>query len=182
MKNLNLICHPKDLNSSISSLETSVVRLDSNRLQFSYSLTGEISALKVPPRQTSAMQEGLWQHTCFEAFIAEPNALGYLEFNFSPSSLWTIYRFNDYRQRADYAGNITPKIHVEITETLLQLVAEIQLPKHLVDINLQIGLTAVIENQDAQLTYWALRHPSETPDFHLRAGFALLLPSTNTTN
>jgi len=182
MKNLKLICHPKDLNPSVSSIETSVVRLDADRLQFSYSLTGELSALKVPILQTSAMMEGLWQHTCFEAFIAVHNELGYLEFNFSPSSLWTIYRFDDYRQRVNYAGGITPKIHVEMTEAELQLIAEIQLPKHLVNNNLQIGLNAVIENKQAQLTYWALRHPAEKPDFHLKAGFALLLPSTNTTN
>lgn len=182
MKNLNLICHPDDLNASVSSLQASVVRLDSDRLQFAYRLTGEMSALKVPTLQTSAMVEGLWQHTCFEAFIAEPNELEYLEFNFSPSSQWTIYRFNDYRQRVDYIGSITPKIHVEITETQLHLVAEIELPKNLVNNNLQIGLTAVIENKHAQLTYWALQHPAPKPDFHLKAGFALLLPSTNTTN
>jgi hypothetical protein len=182
MKNLNLICHSEHLNTSISSIQASVLRLDSDLLQIIYTLAGDISELKVPTLQTSAMQEGLWQHTCFEAFIAEPNELEYLEFNFSPSSLWTIYRFNDYRQRVDYTGSITPKIHVEVTETQLQLVAAIQLPKNLANINLQIGLTAVIENKHAQLTYWALQHPAPKPDFHLKAGFALLLPSTNTIN
>ena len=40
----------------------------------------------------------LWQHTCFEAFVAPAGAPGYHEFNFSPSLDWAIYRFSAYRE------------------------------------------------------------------------------------
>jgi len=40
--------------------------------------------------------------------------------------------------------------------------------------SLRIGLSAVIEASDG-LSYWALRHPVDKPDFHDADGFALLL-------
>jgi hypothetical protein len=38
-----------------------------------------------------------------------------------------------------------------------------------------LGLAAVIEEQDGALSYWALRHPAGTPDFHHPEAFALAL-------
>jgi hypothetical protein len=40
---------------------------------------------------------------------------------------------------------------------------------------LAIGLSAVIEEQDGRLSYWALRHPPGKPDFHYPEAFALEL-------
>src|SRR3979490_1310679 len=40
---------------------------------------------------------GLWQHTCFEAFLAAPGVAGYYEFNFTPTLDWAAYQFTDYR-------------------------------------------------------------------------------------
>ncbi|NMF90687.1 hypothetical protein GPA26_19635, partial [Aromatoleum petrolei] len=40
---------------------------------------------------------------------------------------------------------------------------------------LELGLTAVVETLDGTLSYWALRHPSARPDFHLRDAFTLPL-------
>ena len=37
-----------------------------------------------------------------------------------------------------------------------------------------IGLTAVIETADGQLSYWALQHPAARPDFHHRGGWQAL--------
>ena len=37
----------------------------------------------------------------------------------------------------------------------------------------RLGLTAVIEEAGGRLSYWALRHPAERPDFHDAGGFAL---------
>ena len=40
---------------------------------------------------------------------------------------------------------------------------------------LQIGLSAVVEDTHGALSYWALAHPSARPDFHLSATFVLNL-------
>ena len=36
---------------------------------------------------------------------------------------------------------------------------------------LHLALAAVIEAEDGQLSYWALKHPRGKPDFHRAAGF-----------
>ena len=35
-------------------------------------------------RQGNSPVDGLWRHTCFEAFVGIPGAEPYYEFNFSP--------------------------------------------------------------------------------------------------
>jgi hypothetical protein len=40
---------------------------------------------------------------------------------------------------------------------------------------LRLALSAVIEETDGHLSYWALAHPAERPDFHHRDGFVLAL-------
>ncbi len=46
--------------------------------------------------------------------------------------------------------------------------------------SLHIGLSAVIEAADGTLSYWALTHPGERPDFHQRAAFTLRLAPHDT--
>ena len=44
--------------------------------------------------------------------------------------------------------------------------------------SLRLGLSAVLEDADGVLSYWALRHPPGKPDFHHTDAFAtqLVLP------
>ena len=67
-------------------------------LRFSYRLTGDVSQLAIPHRWRSQRAERLWEHTCFEAFIAPGAAARYFELNFSPSTQWAAYAFDGYRQ------------------------------------------------------------------------------------
>ena len=46
----------------------------------------------------SGSADGLWKHTCFEAFIRPGESSGYYEFNFRPTRQWAVYRFDSYRQ------------------------------------------------------------------------------------
>jgi hypothetical protein len=39
----------------------------------------------------------------------------------------------------------------------------------------RIGVTAVIESPAGDLSYWALKHPAEKPDFHDPNGFSITL-------
>jgi len=43
------------------------------------------------------------------------------------------------------------------------------------DAKLSIAVSAVVEDQDGLLSYWALRHPPGKPDFHHADAFALVL-------
>jgi hypothetical protein len=124
----------------------------------------------------------LWRHTCFEVFIAIDGNREYHEFNFAPSGEWTVYAFSDYRDGAPLADEtMRPHIAVRSTDSWLELDALVRLDR-LSAIHpravLRVGLSAVIEANDG-LSYWALRHPRDKPDFHNADGFALMLPPRN---
>ena len=55
------------------------------------------SALLVPAPAPPVRTDGLWRHTCFEAFIAPAGSSEYWEYNFSPSGAWAAYHFTAYR-------------------------------------------------------------------------------------
>jgi hypothetical protein len=40
---------------------------------------------------------------------------------------------------------------------------------------LRLGLAAVIEDETSRLSYWALSHPAEKPDFHHADSFTVCL-------
>jgi hypothetical protein len=73
---------------------------------------------------------------------------------------------------------LPPQVTTSITEDRIALEAVVQretllgLPGAA---TLRLGLAAVIERADDGLSYWALAHPSERPDFHDPAGFVLTI-------
>lgn len=139
----------------------------------SYRLEGDLATLAIPAPAPSAAADGLWRHTCFEAFVQDGNGPAYREFNFSPSGQWALYRFASERQRAadDAAPEIGPAIHTERAADGLTLQAWLPLAL-LPSRPTAIGLTAVIEGRDGALSHWALHHPrADRPDFHHRDGW-----------
>lgn len=141
--------------------------------------------LMLPEPTVPTESDNLWQHTCCEAFVSVPDTDDYLEFNFSPSGCWAMYRFNGYRVRDEaFRCSAAPKIELKLHEQSFELTATVsstvfrsQWPQHTV---WQIGLTAVIETNDGHKSYWALRHDGDQPDFHLRTQFLLPLHNQKT--
>lgn len=152
------------------SLEVSH-RLVGRKLCLRYKLMAPIDILKLPPPSRCNRQDGLWCHTCFEAFLAHPD--GYLEVNASPSSQWAVYAFSGYRAGMRDQASTTPAVRLTRTPASLTLDANFEIPEGLV-IG-KIGLAAVIEERDGRRSYWALRHPPGAPDFHHPDCFALEL-------
>jgi hypothetical protein len=156
-------------------------------LHLRYELKGELSVLRLPRPALEGAADGLWQHTCFEAFAMPSGAHAYQEFNFSPSGQWASYRFSAERVR-DFAGEVAqqlgpqtrrPQLRVERRADHLVLHARLAgeaLPTEPPDGVLRLNLSAVLEDQAGQLSYWALHHPSARPDFHHPEGFVHLLP------
>jgi len=145
----------------------------------SYRVHGEIPRIRVPAPSPPRINIRLWQHTCFEAFIAVQGRSAYHEFNFAPSGEWAVYAFSAYRDGGPLADEtLRPDINVRSTDTLLELDAAIALdaisamhPRAA----LRIGLSAIVEADD-RLSYWGLSHPAAKPDFHNPDGFVLLIP------
>lgn len=145
-----------------------------------YRLRGAADEILLPGPARPAFAEDLWQHTCFEAFVATAVATSpYREFNFSPSGEWAAFDFMAYRQRDHgYRAEAVPGLVLTRDDERLELVAELPaalLPPPGEARRLHIGLAAVIEATRGGLCYLALHHPANRPDFHHRGGFVLEL-------
>src|SRR6266481_8480100 len=95
-----LTAHPSTPNDAVRSLEVQVLAEEPGILVFQFSLDADMSRVRTPdpPSGGGGRADALWEHTCFEAFVAVGDAPGYHEFNFSPSLDWAIYRFSAYRE------------------------------------------------------------------------------------
>jgi hypothetical protein len=178
----SLFRHPINLAPMVLSLNAGVTYTEEGGLVFSYHLRGDMVRLLIPAPQTKNHSDALWEHTCFEAFVAVAGSTAYEEFNFSPSGQWAAYTFSDYRQaNKNRVLSKAPQISTHLSAGRLDLVAIITqeaLPPNIATTTLQIGLSAVIESTDTvdgNRSYWALRHPTPRPDFHHRNGFVLEL-------
>ena len=138
-----------------------------------YRLAAPRRALIIPPRAAPARVDGLWRHTCCEAFIGARRETGYREFNFSPSGQWALYAFSKYRaplappQVAEPAE--APSCHCERRRHQWLLRARVPaelLPAVAAGRDWELGLMAVVADAAGRLSYWALRHPAPAPDFH----------------
>jgi hypothetical protein len=170
--------HPLKHNEAMRAIQVLVRRSTAAELQMTFRLDGDLRRIQIPRPGTPRIATDLWRHTCFEAFIAIEGQTAYFEFNFAPSGEWAVCEFTAYRDGGPIANeNLRPLIAVRSTETQLELDSIVRLdnlsaihPKA----TLHVGLCAVIEAGDG-LSYWALRHPIDQPDFHNADGFALLL-------
>ena len=119
------------------------------------------------------MPEFFFDPQTIQLFIAPTGGGAYHEFNFSPSGEWAAYRFERYRHgMALLEALAEPRIRVQRAAGVLELHARISLP---LPSHPLLGLSAVIEETDGTLCYWALRHAAGKPDFHHRDAFALEL-------
>lgn len=150
-----------------------------DRLVFQYVLRADMARVRVPETESSQRADGLWKHTCFEAFISAAGLAGYYELNFSPSGQWALYSFDGYRKGMSPVDiSTTPRLAVRVYDDRLELDAAV----YLFDLGLareglalKLALSAVVEDDSGTLSYWALKHAPGKPDFHHPDGFVLEL-------
>ena len=142
-----------------------------------YALEGAVGDIVLPTGDgqlviADSATDGLWQGTCFEAFLTEQGQPDYTEFNYAPDGRWACYQFDDYRSllRPD---ELAPwEMVAERSDTHYALRVE---PGIFPDTGSKLALSAVIEELDGTKSYWALRHPPGKPDFHHPDCFTLSL-------
>jgi hypothetical protein len=174
-----LVAHPDTSRHTVSGIAVEVRLASATTLVCNYSLHGDVGRVRMSGAGVGHRAQGLWQHTCFEAFIAAPGVAGYYEFNFSPALDWAAYQFTHYRDGMAPA-NLTqaPGLHLRRSSDQLQLTATVHLAglTPLCDAPvLRLALAAVIEDHRGGLSYWALEHPPGEPDFHHPDGFTVEL-------
>jgi len=172
-----LIRHPENYCHAELVIEVRVGWTDPRSLSLTYLLKGDNARIRVPPPRTPCRTARLWEHSCFEAFVGELGKPEYYEFNFSPSREWAAYCFYDYRDGGPIDDDgLEPKIAVRREAETLEIDAVMRLDRLLTiaqGASLRIGLSAVIEDSDSRLSYWALKHPPGKPDFHHPDGLIL---------
>lgn len=172
-----LHCHVDTPCGRIVSIGTYLRRLPDGKVALTYVLNGKVDLLQIPPPGPPRRADRLWEHTCFEAFVMPKGRPEYYELNFSPSGKWAAYAFRGYRDGVVLeTEGLAPAIACTAAADHFELNAAIQLdrlPKLQRNAVARVGLSAVIEERDGKLSYWALNHPSGRPDFHHMDGFVL---------
>jgi hypothetical protein len=167
--------HPDSHSSAVEGIDVEIARPHAGRLELSYIVTGQISSIRMPVAAANVRGNGLWRHTCFEAFVRASSDAEYYELNFSPSGQWAAYLFSSYRTGMRIAEEIAAvpiEMHASPDGCVLHASLDpgrfTGLPH---DRSWHIGLSAVIEDTNGGMSYWALAHPPGKPDFHHADGF-----------
>jgi hypothetical protein len=170
--------HPDSQCDALKSVDVDILRCRPDRLDLRFCVRGAIGSLLLPPPGEPGRADQLWRHTCFEAFIRASGIGPYFEFNFSPSRQWGAYSFEAYRSGMQiFDGFRTPGVEVHTNDDTCKLAAVLELSCLSRAADWYLGLSAVIEERNGRMSYWALAHPPGKPDFHHADCFALKLPA-----
>ncbi|HEX8570630.1 MAG TPA: DOMON-like domain-containing protein [Caulobacteraceae bacterium] len=174
--------HPQSSGGEAFRVEVDVTRQRPGQLLLRYLVTGPQTDLRLPPAAAPQRTDELWRHTCFEAFVRTPEGDAYYEFNLAPSCGWAAYRFEDYRSGMAPADTLPPPALTGRREderfeldAVVDVDAVAELPARS---PWRVGISAVLEDSEGRISYWALAHPAGKPDFHHLDGFVLELPAT----
>ena len=174
-----LSAHPTTRCDAIQRLDVRLSFQSPGFITLSYTLRADMSRVRVGTEVAPGPADGLWKHTCFEAFLRPGESPGYYEFNFSPTRQWAVYRFDAYRAGMtpmDLAS--PPDISTRNEADQLELQATFPLPFSAdagAARRTRLAVAAVVEEDNGRLCYWAGRHPQGKPDFHHSDGFAFEL-------
>ena len=172
-----LIPHPAS-RTALERIQVLIWR-DGSTFDLDVRLFGSPLRVRLPTTDRPRRSDRLWETTCFEAFIRPRGTDAYYELNLSPSGDWAAYAFDSYRAGMRNARiDCTPDPDVWLKDGVRMQEATFDLSGEALNnaIEWDIGLSAVIEEQDGAKSYWALAHGAGPPDFHYRACFAYCLP------
>ena len=97
-----LICHPDTPARAVRSVAVEVSLSFDDGFALRFLIDGAIADLVLPVGEgelviADSATDGLWESTCFEAFLTEEGQPDYTEFNYAPDGRWACYQFDDYR-------------------------------------------------------------------------------------
>jgi len=152
------------------------IGLTGGMLRVTFRIPADTSPFLFPARVDSAFETGLWEHSCFEAFVMPVGGTEYVELNFSPSTRWAAFHFDRYREGMRPIAVGAPKLVATPRRNRFELSAGVLLPDW-PGLAWRVNLAAVIEEKSGRKSHWALAHPPGAPDFHHPDCFVLELPA-----
>ena len=161
-------------NSGGVIIQGAIERTDQT-LVLSFLLQGNLDDLVLPTAAERKRCDNLWQATCLEMFWAEEGAKNYWELNLAPTGAWNVYAFTDYRTGMGQEERVgEPLIETARTPDTFSLTAELEIGTlHADNAPLRVGVSGVLQHRDSRLSYWALAHQKNKPDFHAPQSFLL---------
>jgi hypothetical protein len=168
--------HPTTPCDAIRRLAVTLEPRAPDALRIRFRIDADMGRLRFPLPEDARRLDGLWQHSCFEAFLRADARDAYYEFNFAPSGSWAAYRFGARRAQRSSPDLDAPRLAFSRHAAGADLTADVSLAA-LADLaaatGIHAGLSAVIETADGRLSYWALAHAGDKPDFHDPSTFTL---------
>jgi hypothetical protein len=149
-------------------------------LEIQYQLAGDLEGLTIAaPVALPSRRFALWEATCLEFFLTTVGQPHYWEFNLSPSGDWNVFRLEDYRQglrNEELLQSLPFQVSRQVGQLTLSLSVSLA---GLVDrsADLEMAMTAVLQDRAGAFSYWAVSHPGPEADFHRRDGFTVQLPA-----
>jgi len=177
---------------AVTAIEVHVTMKSGGALELTYAVEGNPTRVRLPEPAVPRRVDGLWRHTCFEAFIAPERGTAiaadrtqaatrpggpYVELNFSPSGEWAGYAFDSYRSGMCPLEDLPAPV-ITLDRDAARGRWSVRAAVNAAGFAgvgarpARLALAAVIEDAAGRLAYWALKHPSGTPDFHHPSGFA----------
>lgn len=164
-----LVRHPSTPAGAVHTVDADLERVEGGVVA-TFRVSGDLSRLVLPAPDAPERADDLWKTTCFELFV-EGEGAAYREYNFSPSTRWAAYEFADYRQPS---GNAETQVDIACSSNSKQFTLTAKIGSEVAN-PARVGLSAVIEESDGVIRYWAAAFAPGKPDFHARATRALLL-------
>lgn len=165
-------------NDKVSFSLEAEIQSQGTELVLEYSLKDPEGLFEVPKTAASwtvseaTRRDGLWQATCFEAFLQPSGGSHYYEFNFALSPAWNVYLFAAYREPQPPQATedfVLKSMHWEPAKKHLRVVLENKTGAK----KFNAGLTAILQEKSGAKHYYAVAHKGAKPDFHLTESFIL---------
>ena len=117
-------------------------------------------------------QDELWKKTCFELFVSPgQKSSAYQEVNLSPAGAWNVYSFDSERVGMVRSQNLLgvpfSQVQFSVTEDSCVIHLDFSQVRTTEELSFRVGMTAVLQI-GPEMTYWAMAHFKEKPDFHDR--------------
>ncbi len=168
MPQFNLISFPPLLQNDFS-FHTEINQTNSS-IFLSFTIKGKLSSLDLDdPHPKKERKIKLWEKTCFELFIKNARD-EYLEFNFSPRFEWNCFYFQKKGDPLlEFLKMPSPAVDILYSFDKFFLVAEIKkefFPDNFITNDMSGGISSVLKMKNKEMTYWALTHKDQKPNFH----------------
>jgi hypothetical protein len=151
-------------NKSVITLSADITLLQPDLLELRYVWVDKENKIILPESPAGGRHTGLWNHTCFEAFVKPEGKGSYYEINLSVTKAWNVFSFESYREPQpprEFVGAVVQDILVKPGYLSAQVkLGGVKLEK------IKASLCAVLEQREAGVSYWAHNHADQKPNFH----------------